>query len=213
MSRWLNLDTVNFKSDGATGTYDIPRIDPVSDCDAVEWLEFSKCLRDRRVDYKKERTGIHFFEYDGQFERCWSDPVRYGEVLLKYNCVMSPDFSLYTDFPKAVNIFNHYRKHWIARYWQEDLGITVIPTICWSDKESFNWCFDGEPKHSVIAVSNVGCVKNKENHKSFLRGYEEMLNRLEPSLVLCYSSKIMDYPGNVRYIKFSAFKRRITEET
>lgn len=209
MSRWLNLDIMNFPG---VGKYNIPELDAATECNASDWLEFSQAVGDRRVGWKRAKTGVHFFQYDGLFERCWSDPARYAEVMLKYNCVLSPDFSMFTDFPLAVNIFNHYRKHWIAKYWQDDFGINIIPTICWSDESSFEWCFEGEPKHSIVAVSNVGCIKNKEHHKSFLRGYEEMLNRLEPTMVLCYSRKIMDYPGNVKYIKFNAFKRRINEE-
>lgn len=209
VSRWLNLDIVNF--DGV-GKYDIPEISPVTECNASDWLEFSKCLSDRRVAWKKEKTGIHFYQYDGQFERCWSDPTRYGEVLLKYNCVIAPDFSMYTSFPRAVQIWNNYRNHWLAKYWQEDLGMNVIPCIGWSDEESFEWCFDGQPRHSIVAVSNVGCVKNPESHEYFKKGYNEMLKRLDPILVLCWSRNIMDYPGTVQYIKHDPFKRRINEE-
>lgn len=34
-------------------------------------------------------------------------------------------------------------------------GINVIPTICWSNHESFEWCFDGEPTHSVVRYQNI----------------------------------------------------------
>ena len=108
---------------------------------------------------------------------------------------------MYVDFPKAVQIFNHYRKHWCAAYWQEQ-GLTVIPTISWGEKDSWDWCFDGEPEGSVVAVSNVGCMKNKEGRKLFLDGYNEMLTRLQPKEVLFYAHVFDDYKGPVRYIRY-----------
>ena len=199
MSRWLNLDIAKYEG---AGIYNIPQLDAVEKCDALNWMGFAYCLADRKSLEKKSKTGVHFFLTDGQFERCWKDPTRYGTMLSAYNCVMSPDFSLYSSFPKAMQIWNHYRKHWIARYWQ-DMGLTVIPTIAWSDEESFEWCFDGEPKNSIVAVSNIGCVRSLKNHEKFMRGYEEMIKRLEPTLVLCYAHKMYNYPGNIKYIHFN----------
>lgn len=208
MSRWQNLDIINFEG---VGKYNIPELAPTTECDAKNWMRFSACLTDRRISRKKEQTGVHFFLYDGEFERCWSNPTRYGDMLLAYNCVLSPDFSLYTSFPKAVQIWNHYRKQWLAKYWQEDLGLTVIPTVTWGDESSYEFCFDGQPKHSIVAVSNIGCCKKEEVHKLFLQGYNEMLNRLEPELILVYTRRICDYPGNVKYIHYTPFKNETCE--
>ena len=65
-------------------------------------------------------------------------------------------------------------------------GITVIPTISWSDKSSFEWCFDGEPEGGVVAVSSVGTQMNSDARALFLAGYREMLDRLKPSAILFY---------------------------
>lgn len=62
----------------------------------------------------REKKSIHFFIDDYQFIRLWNDPDRYIPMLQQFQYVFTPDFSLYTDFPKAVQIFNHYRKHWIG---------------------------------------------------------------------------------------------------
>lgn len=66
----------------------------------------------------------------------------------------------------------------------ELFGIKVIPTIGWSDKESFKWCFDGEPKNSIVAVSSIGTQKYKESKKAFLDGYNKMLEILKPTKIL-----------------------------
>lgn len=205
MSQWLNLDIANF--DGV-GEFETPEVYPVTECDVTSWIKFNMCGSDRRIPEKKLKTGVHFFQYDYFFERCWSNPDRYGNMLKKYGCVLAPDFSLYTVFPKAMQVWNNYRKHWLARYWQE-MGLTVIPNIGWADESSFEWCFDGDPIGSIVAVSNIGCTKDKEVHELFRKGYDEMLRRLQPSLVLCFVRKIYDYPGNVRYIQL---ERTLTTE-
>jgi hypothetical protein len=98
---------------------------------------------------------------------------------------------MYTDMPRALQIYNHYRKQWLAAYWQK-LGVKVIPTISWSDSESFDFCFDGVPTHSVVAVSSVGCMKQKEAKAAFIAGYDEMMRRLKPCAVLYYGLKHYD---------------------
>lgn len=100
---------------------------------------FSKSFVERPkllMSSKKTDCGIHFFLDDYQFMRLWNNPERYIDLLKKFNCVLSPDFSLYADYPTALQIYNHYRKHWLAACWQM-YGIEVIPTICWSNEKSF----------------------------------------------------------------------------
>lgn len=48
-----------------------------------------------------ENAGVHFFLDDYQFERFWRQPQRYLDALAKCPLVLGPDFSLYTDFPRA----------------------------------------------------------------------------------------------------------------
>jgi len=156
-----------------------------------------------------ENKGIHFFLDDYQFNRVWNDPDRYIDMLRKFKSVLSPDFSLYTDFPKALQIYNHYRKHWLAAYWQEK-GINVIPTVCWSTEESFEWCFDGEPAHGCVAVSAIGTQMRKADKEAFMNGYNEMLKRLEPEKILFYGKVPEECKGNIVMIPaFSdRFKKR-----
>ena len=130
-----------------------------------------------------EKTGVHFFIDDYQFERVWANPDRYMDVLKSFAAVCSPDFSPYSDFPKAVQIFNHYRKHWCGWWWQNH-GVKVIPTITWSNPASLEWAFDGEPVGGVVAVSSVGMFDSGEHRQWLLDGYGEMLRRLEPVKVL-----------------------------
>ena len=171
-----NLDKAVFPG---VGKYDIPRILPMEVEQPVEMIGFNFAAK-----YKHpERVGIHFFLKDYQFSRLWTSPDMYTGMLRRFRFVCTPDFSMYTDFPLALQINSHYRKHWLGAYWQSK-GITVIPTICWSDERSFEWCFDGEPEKSVVAISSVGTQLNERSKRLFLLGYQQMMSRLQPKIVL-----------------------------
>ena len=122
------------------------------------------------------------------------------DKLNRFRYVLTPDFSTYTDFPKVIQIYNHYRKHWIGAYLQE-YGCRVIPTISWSTPDSYEWCFDGEPEGGTVAVSSVGCMKNKRSKELFLQGYKAMIERLHPESIIFYGSVPEECTGNIVRIK------------
>lgn len=185
------------------GEYQIPEIRK-EQYDGCEWIGFNYAMS---VKDRSDR-GVHFFLDDYQFIRLWNNIDRYIPVLRQYRYVMTPDFSLYTDYPKALQIYSHYRKHWTGAYMQEK-GIRVIPTIGWSTPDSFSWCFDGEPVHSTVAVSSVGTQRNKTSKAMFLMGYDEMINRLEPDSIIFYGPVPEECRGNI--IRISAFQEKFKE--
>lgn len=196
-----NLEKGVFDS---TGQYDIPiiRAETFIPC---EFIPFSNA----KSSTKHANTmGIHFFIDDYKFERVWYDFYRYTEMLSSYQAVMTPDFSLYTDFPKALQIYNHYRKHFIGAYMQQ-MGMRVYPTISWSDKESLLWCFDGEPEHGTVCISSVGSQKNTYAKTLFKYGYDAMIERLQPETIIFYGTVPNDCKGNI--IRAKAFQEKFTE--
>lgn len=158
----------------------------------------------RRRAKTEKHTRYIFFVDDYQFERCWSALGTYTKLLEQFNYVCTPDFSLYIDMPKAIQIYNHYRKHYLGAYWQSK-GIKVLPTIAWSDKSSYDFCFDGEPKNSVVVTSTVGILSSDTSKRLFLDGYREMKERLNPSLVICYGRIPDGLLGDDRVINIPAF--------
>lgn len=180
MLHFENQDKARF---AGVGEYDIPQIIGVDDVQVKEWIPFNYALTCKEPQEK----GVHFFLDDYQFERVWNNIDKYTEVLQRFKAVMSPDFSMFTVNPKALQIYQHFRKHFIGAYWQAN-GLTVIPTINWADEKSFEWCFDGEPTNSVVAISTVGSMNSKANKEGFYKGYEEMKKQLQPKKVLCYGT-------------------------
>lgn len=198
-----NYENINKAQYPGTGEYGIPVLMP-SEYSGCEWIGFNYA----RSSQDRESKGIHFFLDDYQFIRLWTNIDQYIPLLKQYKYVMTPDFSLYTDFPVALQIYNHYRKHWLGAYMQEN-GIQVIPTICWSTKESFKWCFDGEPEKGCVAVSSVGTQTSKEKKRLFIDGYREMVKRLQPETIIFYGNIPEECKGNI--VRVKAFQEKFKE--
>lgn len=175
-----NYENLQKRIFDGVGEYGIPQLFPVEneECEVSNWISFNYA---RGCD-DPQNHGVHFFIDDYQFERVWKNPDAYIEKLVQFQAVCTPDFSPYADFPKAIQLYNHYRKHWLGAYWQAH-GITVIPTITWSSPETLEWCFDGEPENSVVAISSVGMFTTPEYLEWLLVGYEKMIERLHPTKI------------------------------
>ena len=178
-----NIKRWNFFS---KNKWNIPTLKGIDKFDEkVQFIGFNyakTCEKQHKTDF-----GVHFFLDDYQFNRLWNRPDKYIPLLSKFKYVLSPDFSMYTDYPKAMQMWKHYQKHWLGAY-MELFGIKVIPTVGWSDKESFKWCFDGDPKNSIVAVSSIGTQKDKESKQLFLEGYNKMLEVLKPTKILFWGN-------------------------
>lgn len=143
------------------------------------------------LNTEPKECGIHFYIDDYQFERVWRAPERYLELFKKYGCILTPDFSCYLDIKTPQQIFNIYRSRLIGAYYQKQ-GIKVIPTISWSDTISFEYCFKGIPKGSIVSVSTVGIIRKSETRLLFKNGLDEMIRQIEPKTILIYG-KEFDY--------------------
>lgn len=190
MLNFENCDKAIFPSSNAWG---IPEIQPEHiDIRHIEWIPFNYAMTAKN----RESKGLHFYLDDYQFQRLWNRPDDYIPLLKQFAAVCSPDFSQYTDMPPAMRMYNHYRKHWLAAYWQMH-GIHVVPTICWSDSNSFDWCFDGEPTNAIVSISSVGTQADDESQRLFADGCREAIKRLNPTEILWYGKCPKEFDWNV----------------
>lgn len=180
------------------GKYDMPVIKPVTDIDirSLEWIPFDYAMQSKDRGGK----GIHFYRSDYLFERVWRNPDRYIPFLQQFGAVLSPDFSMYRDHPLSVQIWNMYRRHWLAAYWQMH-DIKVIPTIEWVTPESYEWCFDGEPQNSIVSISSCGCMNERLAKQYFSQGCKEAVERLKPTQILWYGNPLPDIDCNTTIIE------------
>ena len=126
----------------------------------------------------------HFFLDDYRFESTWSKPDTALQRIYRFYGALTPDFSLYTDWPLLIQQWNHYRRQWLGRYWQEH-GIKVIPTVNWSTPDSFDWCFTGIPSGQIVALA-VPDLRQARVKAAFCTGFEAMQAALQPTRILVY---------------------------
>ena len=194
----MNLN--DFDEERTAGFYDMPILKPCGyvpkDLIGFNYVKTS-------TDYDK---GVHFFIDDYQFERIWNDPQRNIERLRQFDCVLTPDFSLYMDMPMAMKIWNVYRSRLIGQMCQ-DAGLKVIPTLSWAEPATYQFCFDGIEPGGTVAVSTVGVMRDAAARAVWADGMREALSRLRPRHVVCYGSQIdFDFKGvPVSYVKARQF--------
>ena len=189
--RVYNLELVDL--DRTSGKYQMPTLSKTTYIpDELIGFNYMKTSENKNV-------GIHCFVDDYQFERLWNNPYKYIDDIMDYNCILTPDFSLYMDMPMAMKIWNVYRSRLLGQFWQ-DLDIEIIPTVSWAEPETFEFCFDGIAENSVVAVSTIG-VKKDKNFKIWVDGMNAMIEKIKPSTILVYGGKVdFDYKGiDVRY--------------
>ena len=146
--------------------------------------------------------GIHFYVDDYQFERIWNDPHKYINVLREFDCVLTPDFSLYMDMPMSMKVWNVFRSRLIGQMMQDE-GLTVIPTVQWAEPETFAFCFDGLPEGGVMSISTVGVKQDPHAMEIWKAGTTELIKRKKPSTLLVYGGAVdFDY-GKTKVLYFS----------
>lgn len=203
--RERNFNATNFNDydeERVEGRYDMPTLLP---CD-----EFPE----RLIGFNYARTSedygawIHFYIDDYQFERLWNSPAENMNILQRFGGCLTPNFSIYRDMPEAMKIWNTYRARLLGQIMQ-DCGINVIPIVYWSDKRSFDYCFDGLPENATLSVNNIR-DNTKEAKKLWDDGMDELIKRKSPSRILLYGTgRKEDYDfGDIEVV---TFRNSVTE--
>ena len=183
------------------GFYQMPCIDPVSYIPR-DLIGFNYALTSNDRD-----SGIHFYIDDYQFERVWNQPQLYLEKIAGFDCMLTPDFSLYQEMPIAMKIWNVYRSRLVGQMAQR-YGITVIPTVSWCEEETFDFCFDGLPKRATLSISTIGVKRDEYNFGIWKAGVDEMIRRLNPRTLLIYGGAVEYDYGKIKTVYFG---NKVTE--
>lgn len=151
---------------------------------------------------RKYPSLVHFFIDDDKFEVVWNRPSVSLHAFQDGNAwaVCSPDFSMYSDFPEALLIYQVWRSRVLARYWSDN-GLRVIPTVMFAGKKSLEYSFTGLPKNQVLAMSIPLCMSSKEL-SFFKAGYNEMKKELKPSMLVCFGEMINAIDDDVKKVFF-----------
>lgn len=142
---------------------------------------------------------------DYRFTGIYTHPERSLEKYAQYAFLLTPDFSTYVDMGLWRQIESVAQNRWVGAYWQSK-GLYVVPTISWSTAQSYEFCFDGVEKGSVVAVSTLGCRRARTR---FMRGYDTMYERLEPEKVICFGKPFREMAGNVIIVDYTESRKKV----
>ena len=159
----------------------------------VNDIELISCSDVSKKDDRNFHKGVHFFVDDFRFETIYDHPEKALERYGKYRFLLTPDYSLYAEMDPWRQIESVGKARWVGAKWQAN-GKIVIPTVSWGLARSFEFCFDGIQKNSIVAVGMIGCKRNKAD---FLKGYYQMLTKIEPEAIICLGDPFDEMDGNI----------------
>lgn len=111
---------------------------------------------------------------------------------------------MYIEMPYTIQLYNTFRNRWCGAFFASK-GIRVIPTVNWGDEKSFDFCFKGIEKGSIIAVSTYMFHESnhhKDQKELFMKGYNKMLSEIEPEKIICYSEPFSEMKGDIIYVDY-----------
>lgn len=139
-------------------------------------VPFSVAMGQKNPDYS---CHVHFFENDDVIERFWNNPWRYLERLSRFAGVVATDYSTGPSMPDPVRRYNVYRNQ-LTGAWMQSLGIAALCNVrC--PVFGHDYFLAGVPRHSLICVGEVGCVKNRYDRNRFEGGIVRAVQELEPT--------------------------------
>ena len=135
----------------------------------------------------------------------------YIAKLRQFEGVITTDYSMLPELLPAQNIWNCTRNR-IAAYKLQQEGINIIPTASWSGLEDFDWCLDGLPNDSSIAISTNGSKATPYGKRIFTEGVDILQERICPRhLIICGREmpKLQEKYDNIVY--YPSFSQRWKE--
>ena len=163
------------------------------DLEDLDLIPCTCCIKDEREYYDR---GVHFFVDDYNFEDIYLSPEKTFALYSQYRCCCTPDFSAYSEMPQWRQLESVAHSRWCGAWWQSR-GMKVVPTVTWDGYASFEFCFDGIEKGSVVAVATYAC---RQNEAAYMRGFRAMCQRIMPSAIICYGEPFPGMEGKVIHI-------------
>ena len=125
----------------------------------------------------------NFYVDDKKFTSLWVNPDKYINYLKLYQDVCGVDFSIDTQMPLVMQMWNKYRS--MALDWYFSLnGILVIPNVNVLPYKGREWILEGIPEGSVLCCNTNGRVRTKGAREEFCQGFYEMCEKLNPTRVV-----------------------------
>ena len=182
------------KKQSFEGNFDMPVVGCFDDISSIDYL----ALFSDTAEYRKtENTAVCFYQYDHVFDGIhglynsiiYKDERRlakFRERFKNVKWIVAPDYSLFGDFPNALQIFNVYRSKICFCWLASNTEAKILPNVRWSFPFTFEYCFDGIVKGSNVAIGIMGLIKRNDNRAMFLEGFRRMVDTIKPKSILVY---------------------------
>ena len=168
--------------------------------DFNDWKETRICnFKNIKSQEEKEKSIVIMFNYDNVLNNVWDNPYKYLSKFLHFKALCTPDFTIYPGMNINDVRYNIYKNRWIGCLWQEK-GYKVIPTIQWALEDTYDMCFSGVEKGSVVIISTLGCASNYE---VFLKGFNKMKEVIKPSLIIVFGKMLDGMTGTFLHFEYT----------
>ena len=145
---------------------------------------------DKARTAENKRGYLHFYIHDSRYGQILKNTKKYNDLIRQFDGIITPDPTMVIGMPRCVQVMATYMNRAIG-YYVQCQGIKVIPNIRWGDPSTYDFCFLGVPKHSIVSISTHGAIaRNKATNNAmrtyFKEGLNKMLDIIEPTDVLVY---------------------------
>ncbi len=162
-----------------------------------DWIDITAVgIQNASPKMYNKRSILLMFNYDYKLLSLWNNPLKKAGMFTGYYAIATPDYSIYLQMNINDVRHNIYKSRWLGRTWQ-NYGSVVYPTVAWCLPDTYDICFSGYEKGSIVVISTLGCQDNKD---VFLQGFNEMKKRIEPSLIIVYGDMVEGMTG--RFVNF-----------
>lgn len=165
---------------------------------------------------------VAFYCWDEYFENWFWATKKYVAKLLNsgINMMVTPNYSMWSDVSRFMNLWALYRSRYVGRYAQE-AGIKVIPDMIWTlgDKTNIDLVLRSLPKRVPVLSIQIQTHTDQyteadkaNDEKSFfvqyLKDIHHILNTVKPEGMLIYANKVgeqfwldnVNYDGKVKFV-------------
>ena len=173
---------------------------PIMNKITEDQLDFAKIkpLNVQNLSVRKNNSNkfVLGFSDDNRIERFYNNPFKYVPRFQSAYAVATPDYSLHPQMNPLTYLHQIYKNRWLGCFWQEH-GIMALPCVGWTTEEWDDLSFAAIEIGSVVVISTLGCKRDVD---FFMRGYNEMIRRIEPPLIIVYGDMLPEMRG--RFVNF-----------
>lgn len=144
---------------------------------------------DKALNYHGDLSEVFICTYarDCTFERVRQHPKKYLNFFKRCGGLIGFDFSVHSDMP-IVKQKSQMNDNLSLTYFYGKQGVPIIPNIRYGIDELADEFLSAIPKHSLIAISTHGFIKEKPQKAEWYCFLEKIIETLEPLAIICYGT-------------------------